>query len=164
LKQTRTFDCRPEAVTAVRRFVRGALAEQPPRLVEAAELMASELATNCVRHAQTDFELAVEVDDAIRIEARDVDRSQPKVRSPAPSEPSGRGLRIVQALSDAWGVTPSDDGKTVWFAIYKPDGASAGTSSASRSRQGEGSSGVRRRAGRARSVDGGRAGGLLACA
>jgi hypothetical protein len=30
---------------------------------------------------------------------------------------SGRGLRIVQALADHWGITPTADGKTIWFEI-----------------------------------------------
>jgi anti-sigma regulatory factor (Ser/Thr protein kinase) len=137
LKETRLFHCRPEAVTAVRGFVRGALDAQSPRLIEAAELMASELATNCVRHAQTDFELTVEINGEIRVEVRDVNRGRPTVRSPALAEPSGRGLRIVQALSDAWGVTPSPEGKVVWFALYVPDESSFGaTASTARRRSG----------------------------
>ena len=137
MKESRLFGCRPEAVTAVRTFVRSALEKQPPRLAEAAELMASELATNCVRHAKTDFELTVEVEGEIRVEVRDVSRGRPTVRSPELAEPSGRGLRIVQALSDAWGVTPSPEGKIVWFSLYIPDESSFGTTaSASRRRSG----------------------------
>jgi anti-sigma regulatory factor (Ser/Thr protein kinase) len=144
VSQSRLFRCQPEAVTAVRTFVRDALDEQPPRLAEAAELMASELATNCVRHAKTDFELTVEVDGEIRVEVRDVSRGRPSVRSPELAEPSGRGLRIVQALSDAWGVTPSDEGKIVWFTLYIPDESSFGTTaSAARRRSGPDRTGAR---------------------
>jgi hypothetical protein len=38
-------------------------------------------------------------------------------------EPSGRGLRIVQALSQAWGVVPGEDGTRVWFTLARGDGA-----------------------------------------
>jgi anti-sigma regulatory factor (Ser/Thr protein kinase) len=114
---TRTFPCRPDAVVAARRFVREALAEHPLETVEAAELLASELATNCVRHAHTDFVLAVRSAREVRIEVRDSGGGQPRVLSPSPRELTGRGLRIVAAISQAWGVTETDHGKAVWFTL-----------------------------------------------
>jgi hypothetical protein len=40
------------------------------------------------------------------------------VRSPKPEDPSGRGLKIVEMLSDDWGVDyHPNDGKTVWFVV-----------------------------------------------
>ena len=121
MTSTRTFRCRPDAVVAARRFVREALAEYPLETVEAAELLTSELATNCVRHAQTDFELAVRSSRGVRIEVRDTGAGHPQLLSPAPRELTGRGLRIVAALSQAWGVTESDQGKAVWFTLAKSD-------------------------------------------
>jgi len=101
----------------VRRFVRDVLNDQSPEVVDAAELMACELATNCVQHARTDFELTIRDRDPIRIEVRDENRGRPVPRSPKPEEPSGRGLRIVEAMSDSWGIKASSTGKTVWFAL-----------------------------------------------
>jgi anti-sigma regulatory factor (Ser/Thr protein kinase) len=121
---TRRFRCEPAAVPAVRRFVRDALREQSRELVDAAELMACELATNCVRHARTDFELAIRSDCQIRIEVRDTGQGEPRPRSPTPREPSGRGLRIVEAMSSTWGVIPSPSGKTVWFTLPQQPRAS----------------------------------------
>jgi len=121
VRAARSFRCEPEAVTAARRFVRDALEGHAPETVEAAELMASELATNCVRHAGTDFELAIHAKDQVRIEVRDTGRGRPKVLSPAPREPSGRGLRIVAAMADSWGVTPGSNGKAVWFTLAQPE-------------------------------------------
>jgi anti-sigma regulatory factor (Ser/Thr protein kinase) len=87
-------------------------------VVEAAELMTSELATNVLRHAQSSFELTIHVtEDQVRVEVRDSGEGQPTLRSPDPHEHSGRGLRIVQALSDAWGVIPTASGKLVWFTL-----------------------------------------------
>lgn len=117
MNQTRTFLCRPESVTAVRRFVRQELRHHASEVVDAAELMACELATNCVRHAHTEFELAIDTQDPIRVEVRDSGRGRPRLRSPTSKEPSGRGLLIVEALSAQWGVTPSPPGKTVWFTL-----------------------------------------------
>jgi anti-sigma regulatory factor (Ser/Thr protein kinase) len=118
---TRSFPCQPEAVTAARRFVRDVLSDHSRETVEAAELMASELATNCVRHARTDFEMAIHDKGQVRIEVRDSGGGRPRVLSPAPQEPSGRGLRIVEAMADAWGVVPGSDGKAVWFTVPRPE-------------------------------------------
>jgi len=112
-----SFRGRPEAVAAARRFVREALAEQPPEVVEAAEIMTSELATNCVRHAHSDFELVIECGGRVRVEVRDSGDGRPRLRSPTPRQPSGRGLRIVEDMSDAWGVIPTGEGKAVWFTL-----------------------------------------------
>lgn len=113
----RRFRCRPEAVPAARRFVRDVLSDQSPEIREAAELMTSELATNCVRHAHTDFELSIQAQGQIRIEVCDTGDGRPRVLTPAPHDRSGRGLRIVEAMSSTWGISPSEHGKTVWFTL-----------------------------------------------
>jgi|GEM_PF-1080444 len=118
MRQARRFPCQPESVAGARHFVRDALSAQPREIVEAAELMTSEVATNSVRHAQSDFELAILLSRReIRVEVSDQGQGQPVPRSPRTEERSGRGLQIVLALSDAWGVTPSANGKLVWFAL-----------------------------------------------
>ena len=44
------------------------------------------------------------------------------MRSPKPTDPSGRGLKIIDMLSSDWGVEQSAGaGKTVWFTV--PDTA-----------------------------------------
>ena len=132
MTDVRRFPCRPESVTAARRFVRDALRDSSTEIVEAAELMTSELASNCIRHAHTEFELSVRSRKEIRIEVRDTGDGRPELRSPRPEEPSGRGLRIVEALSSSWGVAPSSGGKVVWFTIAQPRGAAAAAASRSR--------------------------------
>jgi anti-sigma regulatory factor (Ser/Thr protein kinase) len=125
----RRFPCRAESVAAARRFIRDVLQSRPRELVEAAELMTSELATNCVRHAQSDFELAIhDSRDEIRVEVSDNGQGQPTLRSPTPQEHSGRGLRIVQELSDSWGTLPSANGKLVWFTLPQDTRTSEPTS------------------------------------
>jgi anti-sigma regulatory factor (Ser/Thr protein kinase) len=117
---TRRFSCHRESVSAARQFARAALGRQSSETLDAVELMVSELATNCVQHAESDFEIAVDVSKPeIRIEARDTGEGRPAPRSPTPSEPTGRGLRIVEAMSDSWGVVPGARGKTVWFTITR---------------------------------------------
>jgi anti-sigma regulatory factor (Ser/Thr protein kinase) len=117
IMRARTFPGRPESVTAARRFVRDVLCDQSPEVVDAAELMACELATNCVRHARCDFELVIHARGRIRVEVRDTSHGSPVAGYPAPEDPSGRGLRIVEAMSDTWGIIPSSSGKTVWFDL-----------------------------------------------
>ena len=113
----RRFRCRPEDVTAARLFVREHLSDEPTETVQAAELMTSELATNCVMHAHSDFELAINAHDQIRIEVSDAGRGRPTLLQPDVRALTGRGLRIVDAMSDAWGVIANTPGKTVWFTL-----------------------------------------------
>lgn len=111
------FAGEPTGVTAARRFIREQLADEDAVTVETAELMTSELASNCVRHAASDFEVAISSRSPVRIEVRDHGSGRPRVLSPGPDEPSGRGLAIVQALAESWGVIPAEAGKIVWFAL-----------------------------------------------
>jgi anti-sigma regulatory factor (Ser/Thr protein kinase) len=115
---TRRFHCRPESVAGARHFVKDLLSDQPRETVEAAELMTSELATNSVRHARSDFELAIHRSrDEIRVEVSDHGEGRPVLRSPTVRDQSGRGLQIVQALAEDWGIAPSPNGKLVWFTL-----------------------------------------------
>ncbi len=113
----RAFPCEPASVTAARRFVRELLREQPRETVELAELMASELATNCVQHAGTLFEVTVSTGREIRVEVSDTGGGGPRRMSPTPQELSGRGLMIVESMADRWGVIEQPAGKTVWFTL-----------------------------------------------
>ena len=55
MKITERFRSERSSVPAARRFATSALAELPKETLQAVELMVSELATNCVLHARTDF-------------------------------------------------------------------------------------------------------------
>jgi anti-sigma regulatory factor (Ser/Thr protein kinase) len=126
MTKSRTFDCDPSAVTAARRFVREALSGSSQQVIDAAELMTSELTSNCVRHAETAFEVGVRTGGDVRVEVRDRGGGSPRPLSPTPEEPSGRGLLIVEAMSDSWGVLRHAKGKTVWFTVAAPDAAAVG--------------------------------------
>lgn len=112
-----SFDCRPAAVRDARRLVRDTLDGRDAELIDAAELLTSELASNCVRHAQTGFEVRISALEEVRIEVRDCGGGSPRVLSPASDEPSGRGLQIVEAVAGRWGVEVRPTGKTVWFTL-----------------------------------------------
>jgi anti-sigma regulatory factor (Ser/Thr protein kinase) len=119
MKTARSFQHAPESATAARRFATSMLQDLTAEVLETIELMVSELASNCIRHTSTGFELAIfRTGDEIRVEATDDAGGVPVKRSAEPTDPSGRGLQIVDMLSSAWGVdrrVPS--GKTVWFTV-----------------------------------------------
>ena len=117
MTSTRKFRCKPEAVTAARLYVRDLLSGQSLEVVQAAELLTSELAANSVRHACSEFEVAIDSRDPIRIEVSDNGEGRPKVLNPPPRIPTGRGMQIVERIADAWGIRPTVDGKTVWFTL-----------------------------------------------
>jgi serine/threonine-protein kinase RsbW len=116
---TRQFPGVPESVPAARHYVRELLGDAPAETIATIELMVSELVTNCVRHTDSDFELTIDhAPEQIHVEVSDLGAGTPAARSPLPSEPTGRGLRIVETLSGAWGVRPREtQGKTVWFTV-----------------------------------------------
>ncbi|MFI9819008.1 SpoIIE family protein phosphatase [Streptomyces sp. NPDC052013] len=122
---------------SARALVRAALAEWAEqrlpgsehltaRTVEDATLIASELVTNAVVHAGTDVQLTCRLEDdtgALVVEVADrYPSSAPRdgeADTAAAQEPGefGRGLRLVAALSDAWGITYRPGTKTVWARL-----------------------------------------------
>jgi hypothetical protein len=97
-----------------------AVADVPEEVSDAVTLIASELASNSVRHAASAFAVRVEkLPDRIRIEVEDDGGGEPKVKTPGPTDSSGRGLQIVSALADEWGVIPKREapGKIVWATV-----------------------------------------------
>lgn len=119
MRQTRTFAHTPDSVPAARKFATAALAGGPGDALDSVALMVSELASNCIRHTDSGFEMSVAVTgDEIRVEVTDRGEGRPKVRHPAPTDPSGRGLQIVDMLATNWGVEVlAGAGKTVWFSL-----------------------------------------------
>jgi anti-sigma regulatory factor (Ser/Thr protein kinase) len=119
LRNTRTFPHEPQSVPAARRFATNALRGASQEMLEAVELMVSELATNCIRHTDSGFDLTIiRSGQDIRVEATDHAGGTPTMRSPQPTDPSGRGLKIIDMLSARWGVQSRPfAGKTVWFTI-----------------------------------------------
>lgn len=94
------------------------------------ELMASEVVTNALIHADSDVELRLrDYPDHIRLEVRDSDVSPPVPSSLSAAEEEnaqaehGRGLIIVDSLATTWGSSPSGRGKTVWLELSTRDGS-----------------------------------------
>jgi PAS domain S-box-containing protein len=118
----RRFPAAPSSVGQARRFLLGTLPEACDDAVDVLVLMLSELATNAVQHAATEFEVAVWVapdGSRARIEVIDGAAGYPAPQDQIPDAPHGRGLHIVRTLADAWGIEMRRDrpGKTVWFSV-----------------------------------------------
>jgi anti-sigma regulatory factor (Ser/Thr protein kinase) len=89
-------------------------------LIDIGSLLTSELVTNAVLHTHSEIELRLAKEaDLIRFEVEDHGPGRPVARHPAPEETSGRGLALVDTLSDAWGVSPIESGKAVWFELAR---------------------------------------------
>lgn len=87
------------------------------------QLVATELVTNAVRHAGSPVELSVAwTGDRIRVEARDDSTSRPAPPDDSP-QTRHRGMRLVEDLSDSWGVeVPDGSGKVVWCEVPRSHG------------------------------------------
>jgi anti-sigma regulatory factor (Ser/Thr protein kinase) len=126
MRHSQTFENQAASVPAARRFATGRLGHLPPEVTEAVELMVSELATNCVVHADGGFEIAIlQTPDNVRVEAIDNGCGEPQLRSPGPTDPHGRGLLIIDMLSATWGVDQRERQKVVWFTVRVPSPSTA---------------------------------------
>lgn len=86
-----------------------------PDLVDDAILVASELTTNAVLHAGGLAGVTVVPHaDGVRIEVHDGTRVPPVMALESPESMTGRGLRLVAAVSTQWGAHPTESGKVVW--------------------------------------------------
>jgi anti-sigma regulatory factor (Ser/Thr protein kinase) len=87
-------------------------------LTETACLLVSELVTNAVLHARTAMTLTATKDgDGVRISVTDGSPVPPALRRHSDTATTGRGLRLLDQLADAWSVESSNDGKSVWFTL-----------------------------------------------
>lgn len=88
--------------------------------VDDAVLLASELVTNAVRHADGVDRITMVVDHrTLLFVVHDRSVTLPSAPSERPGEHGGRGLAIVEALSDEWGAAQEHDGKRVWFRLTR---------------------------------------------
>jgi len=122
MTERRRFKASEASVGAARRFVTGAISDAPTEVRDSVSVMVSELSTNALLHASGGFEVAVDRSDlTLSVSVTDRGDGTPVLQAPTFSEPHGRGLRIVAALSDEWGISATSDGKAVWFRISLQD-------------------------------------------
>lgn len=115
----------PDAVMHARRFTARTLRRwKVQEAADAVLLVVSELVTNALVHTQGPVRLDLVLrGDRVRVSVSD---SSPR----APAKPvivdweatGGRGLLLVEAMSDAFGSVPVAGGKQVWSEIAVPEG------------------------------------------
>ncbi|MEV0635326.1 ATP-binding protein [Streptomyces sp. NPDC050619] len=115
------YDPRPSAVrearAEVRRHLEGWGLADREEVLDAAELLVSELATNALLHSASRFKLTLTAAHGVlRCEVADSGRRTPQVLAAGTSE-SGRGMFLVDALALRWGCHQDGPGKTVWFEL-----------------------------------------------
>ncbi|WP_329138356.1 ATP-binding protein [Streptomyces sp. NBC_00670] len=115
----------PESAATARRLAQVVLLRHwglGPKLTEDAVLLVSELVGNAVRHTGARaFGLRMRRRRGrIRVEVRDPSRGLPCLMPVQELDVSGRGLFLVNELSDRWGVDLLPLGKTTWFEMRAP--------------------------------------------
>ena len=110
----------PASVGTARRFIeaRTAAWSFPEPAGSQLVLIGSELVTNAVLHARTELTLTLELRDGrVRIGVKDRSKAPPALRHYRADALTGRGLGVVAALSDSWGISTAPDGKEVWAEV-----------------------------------------------
>ncbi|MBM9438631.1 ATP-binding protein [Streptomyces bryophytorum] len=115
------------AVADTRRRLRDQLRQWGvPALADTAELLATEIVTNALQHTGGGAVLTATLSPGparrLRVEVHDTADRRPPQRPqgglrPSDEATSGRGLLLVEALADTWGVQARGAGKTVWFEL-----------------------------------------------
>ena len=128
----------PAAPAEARRRVRDAIRSwRVPVDLDAALLLTSELVTNAIRHeagqgagqdagqgAQAVMLAIASSRGRLRVDVHDTSRFLPAVAEVPADAETGRGLLLVETLSDEWGFYRTAAGKAVYFTLaFEPDNA-----------------------------------------
>ncbi|MEV6393775.1 ATP-binding protein [Streptomyces sp. NPDC051907] len=121
-----TLPCEEASVSAARRLVRTALAAwQLDHLADDGALIVSELMTNSVEHTKSRsvrVTVSRPTPDWVRVAVVDKSRAQPAPRTASTTDTDGRGLVVVEALSERWGTDLLGWGKRVWAELHTKAG------------------------------------------
>lgn len=105
----------PTARAAVRALLAGS--DLAARLDDA-ELAVSELVTNAVLHGRAPITVVLRLSDGtLRVAVADGSPVSPSFSMLDPTAVTGRGLMLISATADTWGVDPLPGGKSVWFEL-----------------------------------------------
>ncbi|MCW3842826.1 SpoIIE family protein phosphatase [Micromonospora yasonensis] len=116
----------PTAPSRVRHWMTAQLTEWrvPEGVVGSAVLCTSELTTNALLHAGTAARVEIDLSaERLLVSVADSGTRGQVTRARTETLSSrGRGLGLIEELSDAWGTDPTVRGSTVWFEILIPPG------------------------------------------
>ena len=109
-------DAAPQARAALREVLRGTAFNGR---LDDGELAVSELVTNAVLHGREPITVRILItQDCVRVEVHDGSAISPSFSMLDPTAVTGRGLMLISAASDKWGVEPAPNGKQVWFELH----------------------------------------------
>jgi anti-sigma regulatory factor (Ser/Thr protein kinase) len=107
-----------ESVRVSRDLARRTLGSVDSDLAEVAAILTNEVVANAIRHGRPPIALRVIRDDRlIVIAVADSGPGLPVMRRTDRTAENGRGLMILDAFADDWGVAPLPEGKQVWFRL-----------------------------------------------
>ena len=114
----------PTGPSRVRQWMTARLREWsvPEQVISAAILCTSELTTNALLHAGTPAQVHIDLSaERLLVSVADTGTrgSVTRARTDALSS-RGRGLGLIEELSDTWGTDPTVRGSTVWFEMLIP--------------------------------------------
>ncbi|MFG2639732.1 SpoIIE family protein phosphatase [Streptomyces sp. NPDC048370] len=109
----------PEALSSARHMIRAAVrAWGAGERSDEIELVADELITNALMHTDAGAIVTLRMlagpERRLRVEVEDRSSALPRRREAGEAGVSGRGLMLVDRLSDVWGVESRGSGKCVW--------------------------------------------------
>lgn len=115
------FAADPRTPRHARYFLRAAWCDiHQARVLDQAELLTTELVTNAVRHGGPPVcvEVACEGARGMTVRVSDGSQTEPQLQHAGTLDESGRGVMLVDLLSDQWGVEKeASGGKAVWFVL-----------------------------------------------
>jgi PAS domain S-box-containing protein len=115
-----SLSAHPSSAAEARRFAADVLREwEEDPLSDAVVLLVSELVTNAVLHAGSPVQVALRRRGGrVHVDVADESPVMPGIRDYGDEATTGRGLELVELLTEDWGVEPRQPrGKTVWFEL-----------------------------------------------
>ncbi|WP_274561527.1 ATP-binding protein [Streptomyces spiramyceticus] len=125
-----TIPCDPRSPGIARTTLRTILAAHNlAELSYRTELLATELATNSVRHTKGPAAVRLQwLHPVLRVSVWDMSPDMPKPYAPPADAEAGRGLAILELVADRWGGCAIGEapygpgGKTIWFELTLSSG------------------------------------------
>ncbi|NEA38010.1 ATP-binding protein [Streptomyces sp. SID11385] len=119
---TAEMPCVRESASCARALISSVLAVwgMDGDVADRGKLIVTELLANAVEHTETTVtKIRVErpVDRTVRIEVSDLSHNAPHLKAADPGAESGRGLRLVAAMSLRWGYDYHPWGKVTWAEV-----------------------------------------------
>jgi anti-sigma regulatory factor (Ser/Thr protein kinase) len=116
----------PETLAETRHMIRKAAGDWGARdRADEIELVADEMISNVLMHTEGSAVVTLRVlngsERRVRVEVEDSSSALPRRREAGESGVSGRGLLLIETLTDVWGVEARGGGKCVWseFVVAK---------------------------------------------